>query len=31
MAQAMKLIFTTVYKQIVVNEEALKRVRKICA
>ena len=31
MAQAMKLIFTTVYKQIVVNEDALKKVRKICA
>jgi glycerol-3-phosphate O-acyltransferase len=31
MAQAMKLIFTSVYKQIVVNETALKSIRKLCA
>lgn len=31
MAQVMKLIFTTVYKQIVVNEVALKHVRQLCA
>lgn len=30
MAQAMKFIFTTVYKQIVVNEEKLKKIKKIC-
>ena len=27
----MKIIFTTVYDKIVVNEEALKRVRQLCA
>ena len=31
MGQAMKKIFTAVYKQIVINEEALKNVRKLCA
>jgi glycerol-3-phosphate O-acyltransferase len=31
MAQIMKMIFTTVYEKIVVNEEALKRVRQLCA
>jgi glycerol-3-phosphate O-acyltransferase len=30
MAQAMRIIFTSVYKQIVVNEEALKSIRKLC-
>ena len=29
MAQIMKLVFTTVYDKIVVNEEALKRVRQL--
>jgi len=31
MAQIMKLVFTTVYDKIVVNEEALKSVRQLCA
>lgn len=31
MAQALKMIFTTCYKQIVVNETALKQVRQLCA
>lgn len=31
MGQAMKKIFTAVYKQIVINEQALKNVRKLCA
>lgn len=31
MAQAMKMIFTNVYKQIVVNEKSLKKIKQICA
>ena len=31
MAQVMKLVFTSVYKQIIVNEHALKRVKQLCA
>lgn len=31
MAQAMKAVFTTCYEKIVVNEDALKKVRQLCA